>query len=97
MVQLFRDQSRERGARAWLPVTRDLVMTLPMQYKEAFVNLADRSQAFQQPRSRSKNRASGSCTGSSWAADDLAIKRRSLSKASSNRTASDDGTSDGRI
>lgn len=43
------------------------------------MNLADRSQAFQQPRSRSKNRASGSCTGSSWAADDLAIKRRSLS------------------
>ena len=39
MVQLFRDQSRERGARAWLPVTRDLVVTLPMQYKEAFVNL----------------------------------------------------------
>jgi hypothetical protein len=50
------------------------------------VNPADRNPAFQRPRSRSKNRASGSCTGSSWAADALAIKRRSLSKASSNRT-----------
>lgn len=40
MVQLFRDQRRERGWRAWLTAARDLLVTLPIQYTEAFMNLS---------------------------------------------------------
>jgi hypothetical protein len=39
MVQLFRDQRRERGKRAWMTVARDLLTTLPVQYTEAFMHL----------------------------------------------------------
>lgn len=40
MVQLFRDQRRERGRRAWLSAARDLLTTLPVQHVEAFMHLS---------------------------------------------------------
>lgn len=40
MVQLFRDQRRERGWRAGLTAARDLIITLPTQYTEAFMKLS---------------------------------------------------------
>ena len=39
MMQLFRDQRRERGRRAWLTAARDLLTTLPVQHAEAFMHL----------------------------------------------------------
>jgi hypothetical protein len=35
MMQLFGDQRREHGRRAWLTVSRDLLVSLPVRYQEA--------------------------------------------------------------
>ena len=40
MAQLYSDQRRERGWRAGLTAARDLLVTLPVQYTEAFMHLS---------------------------------------------------------
>jgi hypothetical protein len=40
MVQAFGDQRRARGMRAWWTIARDLSLTLPTQYMEAFMKLS---------------------------------------------------------
>ena len=40
MVQLFRDQRRDRGRGAWLTTFRDLFATVPVQHTEAFMHLS---------------------------------------------------------
>ena len=40
MVQLFRDQRRDRGRRAWLTTWRDLFTTVPTRNLEAFMSMS---------------------------------------------------------
>jgi hypothetical protein len=40
MVQLHRDQRRDRGRRAWLTTFRDLVTTIPAHNLEAFMSMS---------------------------------------------------------
>jgi hypothetical protein len=39
MLQLFRDQQRERGRRAWSIVLRDLILTVPTRNREAVMSM----------------------------------------------------------
>ena len=40
MVQLFHDQRRDRGRRAWLMTTRDLFMSVPARNLESFMSMS---------------------------------------------------------